>query len=163
MRRQFAVLALASACCLVGCSSEEVMVAHSVKLMPETETIPESQLLDVGVVVFDPGVPDGQVAPEVREKLVREGTFVQVRRAESMYLAVQLRDTLQNSGHWGSVWVAPQSTTAADLNVTTKILQSDGDIVRLHTEAVDASGRVWIDKDYELETAAGAYNRTRTC
>lgn len=161
MRQQLAVVALASACCLAGCSSEEVMLAHSVKLVPETRTIPQNQLLDVGVVVFDPGVPDGQVAPEVKEKLVREGTFVQVRRAESMYMAVQLRDTLENSGHWGSVWVTPQTTTAADLNVTTKILQSDGDLVKLHAQAVDSTGRVWLDKSYTLETTAGAYNRQR--
>ncbi len=159
--RNLALCALASTCLLAGCSSEEIMLAHSVKLVPETHTIPQSQLLDVGVDVFDPGVPNGEVAPEVKEKLVREGTFVQVRRAESMYMAVDLRDTLQNSGHWGSVWVTPQPTTAADINVKTKILQSDGDIVRLHAKAVDATGRVWLDKDYELETAEGAYDRQR--
>ncbi len=159
--RYLTFFALAGTCLLAGCSSEEVMLAHSVKLVPETQTIPQSQLLDVGVDVFNPGVPSGQIAPEVKEKLVREGTFVQVRRAESVYMAVDLRDTLQNSGHWGSVWVTPQSTTAADLDVKTQILQSDGDVVRLHAKAVDATGRVWLDKDYQLETAEGAYNRQR--
>ncbi|HEX5419045.1 MAG TPA: hypothetical protein VFY39_03530, partial [Gammaproteobacteria bacterium] len=161
MRQLLAIVAVASACCLAGCSSEEIMLAHSVKLVPETKTIPQNQLLDVGVVVFDPGVPDGKVAPEVKEKLVRAGTFVQVRRAEAMYMAVDLRNTLQNSGHWGSVWVTPQATTAADLNVQAKILLSDGDVVKLHVNAVDATGRKWIDKDYQFETAAGAYNKQR--
>jgi hypothetical protein len=161
--RRLGLIALAGACCMAGgCTTEQVMLAHSVELAPATQTIPDDQLLDVGVVVFDPGVPEGEVAPEVKEELIRDGTFLEVRRAESMYLAVQMRDTLQNSGQWGSVWVTPQKSTAADLTVSAKILHSDGDIVELRVDAVDATGRAWLDgKDYELETAEGAYNRQR--
>jgi hypothetical protein len=137
------------------------MVAHSVDLVPAADTIVEEQLLDVGVVLFDPGVPEGEVDKEVLEELIRDGTFVQIRRAESMYMAVELQDTLQNSGHWGAVWVTPTATNAADLNVTGEILHSDGDMVRVQVNAVDATGRVWIDDEYELETAAGSYNRQR--
>jgi hypothetical protein len=78
-----------------------------------------------------------------------------------MYMAVQLRDTMQKSGHWGAVWVTPETSNAADLNVSARILHSDGDIARVHVNAVDATGRVWIDEPYELETAAGVYNRQR--
>lgn len=161
MRLQLALLALASAACLPGCTSEEVLIAHAVPLVRAPQSVPEHELLDVGVVVFDPGVPSGDVAPEVKEKLMDAGAFVQVRRAESLYLAVQLRNTLEDSGQWASVWVTPLRTTAADLDVTAKILRSDGAILRLHAKASDATGRVWIDKDYEIETAAGAYDRQR--
>lgn len=153
-----AVLSLAS---LTACTSTEVMIAHSVDLVPAQETIAEEQLLDVGVTLFDPGVPEGEIDKEVLEELLRDGTFVQIRRAESMYMAVQLQKTLQQSGHWGAVWVTPERTNAADLNVIGSILHSDGDIVRVRVEAVDATGRVWIDDEYELETAAGSYNRQR--
>jgi hypothetical protein len=146
---------------LAGCSTTEVKIAHAVPLVSATEAIPEAQLLDVGVVTFDPGVPDGEIDKEVLEELLRDGTFVQIRRTESMYMAVELRDTLQKSGNWGAVWVTPEESTAADLNVVTQILQSDGWIARLHVKATDATGRVWIDDDYELETAAGAFNRQR--
>ncbi|HEU4618293.1 MAG TPA: hypothetical protein VFV10_09640 [Gammaproteobacteria bacterium] len=152
---------LASAVCLTGCTYEEVLLAHSVPLTRAPASAPEHDLLDVGVVVFDSGVPEGEVAPEVKEKLMDAGTFVQVRRAESLYLAVLLRDTLQDSAQWGSVWVTPESSTAADLDVTAKILQSDGALLRLHAKAVDATGRVWINKDYEIETATGAFDRQR--
>ncbi|HEX6993764.1 MAG TPA: hypothetical protein VF339_06410 [Gammaproteobacteria bacterium] len=137
------------------------MIAHAVDLVQPTEVIPEDQLLDVGVVVFDPGVPEGEIPKDVLEELIREGTFVHIRRMESMYMAVQLQKTLQNSGHWGAVWVMPEPSNAADVNVTAKILHSDGDIVRVRAQAVDATGRVWIDDVYELETAAGVYNRQR--
>ena len=45
---------------LAGCSSSEVRVAHTVGLAPATETIPEAQLLDVSIALFDPGVPRGR-------------------------------------------------------------------------------------------------------
>jgi hypothetical protein len=78
-----------------------------------------------------------------------------------MYMAVLLRDTLQNSGHWGSVWVTPEASTAADLNVNASILHSDGDTLKLGVQAVDATGRVWLHQDYDMETAAGSFNRQR--
>lgn len=164
MRRTIALFAapMVVAWALAGCTSSEVLVAHSVKLDPApSTTIPENQLLDVGVTVFDSGVPEGEVDKQVLEHLIREGTFVQIRRAESIYMAVVLRDTLQKSGQWGTVWVTPKDTTAADLNVDAAILHSDGDEVSLHVKAVDATGRTWVDKKYGMQTAAGAYNRQR--
>lgn len=155
------VLLVGIAATLAGCTSTEVLVAHSVPLNSAQETIPEAQLLDVGIKVFDPGVPEGEVDKSVQEELIKEGTFVQIRRTESMYLAVQLRNTLQRSGHWGAVWVTPEPSNAADVNVTAQIEQSDGDTVQLQVQATDATGRVWFDKPYQLETAAGAYNRQR--
>jgi hypothetical protein len=146
---------------LSGCTTSEVVVAHTVPLVPAQETIPEDQLLDVGVVVFDPGVPEGEIDKDVLEELLKDGTFVHIRRTESYYMAVELRDAMQKSGNWGAVWVTPKSSPAADLNVSARILHSDGDYVRLTVKAVDGTGRVWLDKPYELETAAGAFNRQR--
>src|SRR5689334_7030982 len=154
-------LTTATFCLLAGCTSTEVLVAHSVPLTKTTEAIPEAQLLDVGVSVFDSGVPEGEVDKDVLEHLIREGTFVQIRRSEALYMSVLLRDTLQKSNNWGSVWVTPKDSSAADLNVDAKILNSDGDYFRLHVKAVDATGHVWIDKSYDMSTAAGAFNRQR--
>jgi len=147
---------------IAGCTSTEVLVAHSVPLQKSTADIPEAQLLDVGVAVFESGVPEGEVDKDVLEHLMKEGTFVQIRRSEALYMATLLRNTLQKSNNWGSVWVTPKepkNTSAADLSVNGKILHSDGDYLELHVKAVDATGRVWIDKNYEMHTAAGAFNR----
>ena len=146
---------------LSACTTSEVLVAHSVDLDSSVQAIPEEQLLDVGIVVFDPGVPEGEIPEAEVEQLMSEGSFPQVRRAEALYMAVELRDTLQQSGHWGGVWVTPEESTAADLNVTAEILQSDGATARLQVRARDALGRVWLNEPYELETAAGVYNRGR--
>src|SRR5205814_2133176 len=146
---------------VTGCTTSEVLIAHNVPLAKSTADAPEAELLDVGIRVFESGVPEGEVDKEVIEALIKEGTFVQIRRSESLYMAVVLRNTLQKSGNWGSVWVMPKESTVADLAVTAKILHSDGDQVRLHVVAKDATGRVWLSKNYEMATAAGAFNRTR--
>jgi len=159
--RRLAVL-LIGAWWLAACSSSEVVVAHSVPLSKATETVAEEDLLDVGVVLFDSGVPEGEVPKEVLEELIRDGTFVHIRRSESVYMSVLLRETLQKTANWGSVWIAPKPTTAADVNVAGKILHSDGDQLRLEVTATDSTGRVWLNKKlYEMETAAGAFNRQR--
>jgi hypothetical protein len=147
---------------IAACTSSEVVVAHSVPLSTATNAVAEDELLDVDVVLFDSGVPEGEVPKEVVEELIREGTFVQIRRSESMYMSVLLRQTLQKTGNWGSVWISPKPTTAADVNIVGKILHSDGDQLRLSVTATDSTGRVWLDeKPYEMETAAGAFNRQR--
>ena len=138
---------------VTACSTSEVLVAHSVPLTRATAEAPEGELLDVGITVFDSGVPEGEVDKEVVEALIKEGTFVQIRRSESLYMAVVLRNTLQKSGNWGSVWVMPKDSTVADLTVAAKILHSDGDQVRLHVTAKDATGRPWLNKDYEIGRA----------
>jgi hypothetical protein len=147
---------------IAACTSSEVVVAHSVPLSTANEPVAEEELLDVSIVLFDSGVPEGEVPKEVVEELIREGTFVQIRRSESVYMSVLLRQTLQKTGNWGSVWISPRPTTAADVNVVGKILHSDGDQLRLSVTATDSTGRVWLDgQPYEMETAAGAFNRQR--
>ena len=86
---------------LAACSSSEIVVAHAVPLTTASDAIAEEDLLDVGIVLFDSGVPEGEVAKEVLEDLIREGTFVQIRRSESVYMSVLLRNTLQKTGSWG--------------------------------------------------------------
>lgn len=155
-------LLLIVGCCVSGCSSSEIVVAHKVPLSTAAEPVPEEELLDVGIVLFDSGVPEGEVDKEVLEELIREGTFLHIRRSEAVYMSVLLRDTLQKTGNWGSVWITPKETTAADLSVVAKILHSDGDYLRLVVTARDSTGRVWLNGErYEVSTAAGAFNRQR--
>ena len=151
-----AILALLSAC-----TTQEVVVAHSVELSTAPAAYADSELLDVGIVVFDAGVPQGEIDKQVLEELLRDGTYVQIRRAESMSLAVELREALQRSGHWGAVWVTPRDSTALDLNVHGEILRSDGNVFAIHVTATDSTGRVWLDEDYDMETAQGSYNLQR--
>jgi hypothetical protein len=155
------ILLLPFALTLLACTTEEVRYAHNVPLQAVQAPYAESDLLDVGVIIFNSGVPDGEIDRATLEQLMRDGTFVQIRRTEAMFLAVKLKDTLQNSGHWGSVYVTPANSTALDLNVTAEILRSDGNVFELRARATDATGRLWLNKKYTMATAASAFNRQR--
>ncbi|OUU78430.1 MAG: hypothetical protein CBC38_07535, partial [Gammaproteobacteria bacterium TMED78] len=144
---------------LFACGSNEVRMPHQVSLSSSTKTINEVDLLDIAVVLFDPGVPEGEIDKDVLEDLINDGTFVHIRRTESRYMAIHLRDTLQDSGFWGSVWVTPNRSLVADLEIMGQILHSDGDSLSLDIHVLDASGETWLDRNYKMSTAAGSFNR----
>ena len=59
------------------------------------------------------------------------GVWPELRRAESMYMAVQLRDTLADSENYGAVRVTPDLSSSADIYVKAAIVDSNGEDVRL--------------------------------
>ena len=138
---------------LAGCGTTEVKSTTFTPLHQETAAIPESQLLDVGVIPFDPGLDkDGD------DEMVRP----EVRNAASRYLASQLVATLANSGAWGPVRVIPEAGTVVDLYVEGTILHSDGERLELAVRARDSSGRQWLDKTYEEVASLYAYDQRRS-
>ena len=76
-------LLLAVTLLVVGCGGGQALVPHSVELVTQTEIVPEEELLDVGVVVFDSGVPEGEVEKEVEEKLRDDGGRYTLNRLPS--------------------------------------------------------------------------------
>lgn len=161
MRRLASLLVLPLIALSSACSTSQVLLPHRTELTKPTEPVRENLLLDVAIEVFDPGVPEGELEKEVKEALLEEGVFVNIRRAEAIHMAVQLRKAMRKSGYWGSVWITPEDSMAADLSVAATILQSDGYGARVDVRAVDARGHTWIDKRYSIEIAAGAYDRER--
>lgn len=106
--------------------------------------------LDVGVVVFDPGL----AAPDTPAP---EAEFPQIRRAEAVYQAVELRRALESSGRWGAVRVVPDSSTLVELTLRGRILVSNGERLALAVTATDASGQRWLDEHFEASVGAAAY------
>jgi hypothetical protein len=115
--------------------------------------VPESELLDVGVFVLDPG----PISDDDREKGVSED----VRNAESRYIAIHLRDTIQQTGHWGAVRVLPGQTEAAEIIVAGQIDRSDGEALVLQIHAYDASGTKWFSRKYEKRVPQSVYSQNR--
>jgi hypothetical protein len=135
-----------------GCVSQTVKTVHSEPARTVGD-IPEAELLDVGIRLFDPNIPDDW---ETREE---ENILPDVRRAEARFMPQVLKTTLQSSGNWGAVRVIPRDTTAVDLTVNARIQASDGERLQLAVQVVDATGRVWIDDDYEYLTSKYAYEQ----
>jgi len=113
-----------------------------------TTEIPAEQLLDVGVHIFSPGIPkEVEDDPDLADKT---RIYPDIRKAEARYFAMQLRDTLEGTGQWGTARVVPATVVSFDLTVDGRIIESSGTTLKLAVTATDATGRAWIaNKEYE--------------
>lgn len=136
-----------------SCTSTTVVSANSTPARQSNVYMPPELLLDIGILPFDPGIPDSQ------QELEKERIVPDVRRAESRYLAYQLKDTLELTGNWGAVRVTPDPSEAVDLDLTGRILLSDGETLRARVTAVDSRGVTWIDKEYEDQASKYSYDQ----
>ncbi|MEJ2190418.1 MAG: hypothetical protein P8Y93_13620, partial [Acidobacteriota bacterium] len=133
-----------------GCASRSSGNHARTQAIQASQEIPKEQLLDVGITVFDPGLPpEGQPPPD--------DVFPELREAESRYLAIQLMQTMQITGQWGAVRVLPAGQGTTDLRVTGTILQSTGMKLMLDIRARDSRGEEWLDKRYKAEADALSY------
>jgi len=94
--------------------------------------------LNVIVQTFDPNIPSD---PDEFEKL---GIWPEVRNTEAKLFAMRLRDTLEDSGAFGAVRVAPSDEAIAELYVTGKILESTSESIKLEIGVQDISQKPWF-------------------
>lgn len=138
-----------------GCSSQSTSRPSQTQAIQATTEIPRDQLLDVGIEVLNPGLPpEGQPIPE--------DVFPELRQAEARYMAIRLENTMQATGHWGAVRVLPGNQGITDLEITGTILLSTGSKLALDVRAVDATGRVWLERRYRADANDLVYASTQT-
>lgn len=135
---------------LTGCANKVVKSTAQTPLEVENASIPESELLDVGIVIFDPGLDleSQSVIP----------VFPEIRKAESQYFPVQLMEAMQRSAAWGAVRVVPNDQAAVDVTVTGEIGSSDGELLILKVNAFDATGEKWFSKEYSQKASRYSYD-----
>ncbi|GAB2196262.1 hypothetical protein [Sessilibacter sp. MAH4] len=151
LKRIFIVLTMVTAAfAITGCANKVVKSTAQTPLEVETSNIPENELLDVGIVIFDPGLEDESksVIPVSSE----------VRKAESQFFPVKLMDAMQRSAAWGAVRVVPNENAAVDVMVTGKIISSDGERLILNIRAFDSVGDQWFEKEYEQKASKYSYD-----
>ena len=137
-----------------GCAVQELVMAEETELVVSTSSIDEALLLDVGIVEFDPQIPEDN-RPE------KTGIYDDIRRAEGKYIPYHLKTTLQGAGHWGAVRVIPSESAFTDIIVSGSIEKSDGEYIELELTATDASGRHWFTRSYETQTGLTSYSKRR--
>ena len=147
---------LALALSLTACVNQSVRSTSIPKVETLQEALPEAQLLDLGVVIFDPGVT------EADEEEPGELVYPQVRRAEARFMPFLLAEAIQSSGAWGAVRVVPDDAQAMDILVSARIVESHGETLKLHVTAKDATEREWLDKEYESKASRFSYDQRRT-
>ena len=111
--------------------------------------------LDVIIPVFSPGLSDS--AAEYEE----EGIWPELRRAEANRFAYKLKTALDESGKFGAVRVAPNSTASGDLFAVGEIIESNGQELEFRLNVVDASGKQWLNDTIEYEVGEGFYKNPR--
>src|SRR6202163_4235795 len=124
-----------------GCVMHESKPLPKLNPMQAERQIPPDELLDVAVHPFDPGIPPNLDAKALEKQRINPD----IRRAESRYIATLLRATLESSGQWGAVRVAPESVQFIDVIVSGRILDSTGAKLALEITVKDCTGRVWIN------------------
>ena len=148
MRLMLSVLPLVAL--LGGCVSETVKSTSVPALEAPYQLTPEAELLDVGVVILDPGISAVE-----DEELV----YPEIRKAEATFMATELAEVLTEQGGWGAVRVVPDDRQFSDLLVRGTILLSDGESLQLKIRVSDARGTVWLDKRYQGVTSRYAYEQ----
>ena len=136
---------------LTACMTHESRPLPRINAIQAASEIPEDQLLDIGVKLLDENVPKDEKTQE------KERIFPDVRRAEARYIAMQMRNTLEGTGHWGQVRVIPADADALDVHVSGKILESTGAQLHLEVTVSDATNRVWFKKVYEQPADTRSY------
>ena len=138
---------------LAACNTTSVRTTEYTPIARELEPVPEAELLDVGIGIFNSGVD--ALSKE------QEGVFPEVRNAEARFMPYKLMETLQMTGNWGIVRVIPDRQSEMDLWVDAEILQSDGETLRLDVTVSDATGRTWYTRKYEEIATKYAYDIRR--
>jgi hypothetical protein len=148
--------ALAAALAMLAIGLAPVLAKEYVEIIHAEMEIPEEMLLDVGIEIFDPGLPEDD-----EHALEDKGVFPEVRKAEARFFPYHLKSTMEATGHWGAVRVVPPGIRGLDLTVSGEILESTGMDLAVRVHVVDARGRVWRDRRYRGEADAGAYQEDR--
>jgi len=134
-----------------GCATQHVRHG-STPIIEAGSEIPEELLLEIGIELFDPGLPDEEEM-EDEDNLV----FAGVRQAEARFIPYHLKNTLQQTGQWGAVRLIPNGSRSADVAVIGEIVSSDGEKLRIRVAVLDATGRSWLDEEYEGDVIASSY------
>ena len=145
------VAALLAGTLLAGCVVNDQRPMQRIAAERATTEVAADELLDVGVRLFDPNVPADE---QEREK---QRIYPEVRKAESRYIPVLIRDTLEDTGQWGQVRVLPSDGTGMEVFIDGRIVQSDGRELQLDVVVTDAAGRTWFRRTYEGQADTRAY------
>ncbi len=129
-----------------------------VEALQAVQEVPEDRLLDVGVHVFDSGIPEDEYTRFVLEE---KGVFEEIRKSEARWIPMNLKRTLESTGYWGAVRMVP-SATSVDVIVEGAIVSSTGKKLEIDVVVFDATGRSWLSKRYKQEADPLGYEEDAT-
>jgi len=136
---------------LPGCATGPVkQLVEPTNAIQADQPVPEAALFDVGIQVFETAAISAEAA---REK----STDPKILEAEARFIPFHLKKTLQQTGQWGAVRVVPARAEEVDVNVSGKLIESNGEKLRVEIKVVDATGRLWFHNEYVAEATDQSY------
>ncbi|MEM9621127.1 MAG: hypothetical protein AAF993_05725 [Pseudomonadota bacterium] len=137
-----------------GCVSRTVRTVDMTPPEQSARYLEESELLDVGIAVFDANIPEDY------DERIAQVVMPEVRRAEAQYIPYFAKNLLQSTGNWGAVRVIPRPTHAVDVTIGGKIIESNGESMTVEVTVADATGATWFVKEYTGLASKYAYEET---
>lgn len=126
-----------------------ILVTGCLLQQPALSEVRDVESLNVSISIFDPGVPDDR---SLHRNLQ---IFPRIREVEAKFLPFVLRETLVATGDWGAVRVVTEPDSAAEVEITGSIIESDGERLEIRVRAVDATGREWFDRPFATRLVEG--------
>lgn len=151
-RRRFRWLAAALAAAgLSGCAGGPVKyTVEPTEAIHADRALADAVLLDVGIQVLETAAISAEAAREQK-------TDPKILEAEARFIPFHLKKTLQQTGQWGAVRVVPARAEEVDVNVSGKLLESNGERLRVEIKVVDAAGREWFYNEYTAQVTEKSY------
>lgn len=123
--------------CATGPARQDVT---STAVISAQTPVAEDKLLDVGIHVLE--VPKEADSEDEKE------SNPEIRAAEARYIPFHLKQTLQRTGYWGAVRVVPDQAEEVDVSVKGKLVESNGEYLKVQFRVTDVTGRLWFDNEY---------------
>ena len=105
---------------------------------PQERSAYDGPPLTIAVPVFDPGLPSNPATWD------EKGIWPSLRRAETVYAAHKVGAALRDLQRFEKVFVSPDDSVSADLYLTGRIKESDGEDFAVVFDLMDATGSVWL-------------------
>lgn len=135
---------------LFGCAGPVKYSVTPTAAIQADRALPEPDLLDVGIQVFD-------TAPITAAEASEQNTDPKILEAEARFIPFHLKKTLQETGQWGAVRVLPARAEEVDVSVLGKLLESNGEKLRVEVKVMDATGREWFHNEYTAQATEKSY------
>lgn len=149
--KRIQIICSLAVCLVSGLLYAKTIQYEKISLERAQIEIPEEELLDIGILLFDPNIPDED----------KELIFPEIRKAEARYIPYHLKKTLQDTGFWGGIWVLPEKSEAIDLIISGRIEVSNGLDVSIRIGVWDITGKEWVNKVYSSTIAQSSYSKRR--
>lgn len=137
-----------------GCATRAPRGLPPTSLHESVQPFAPEERLNVGIEIFDPGDTSA-------EALAEQSSNAEIRKAETHFMPMHLKNTMDASKFWGEVRVVPPGARGVDLVVRGTILRSNGEELRVRIEAEDSQGYVWLTRTYAEAGRTQAYQEAQ--